>query len=66
MLDKVERNIIRWGFCVQYCSSYSLLKIRSKSYSMAFNGNYSAKFSNITLLLEKKQMFARLNKLSSE
>ena len=46
---------------------YSLLKeIRLKSYSMAFNGNCSAKPSNVALSLEMKQMLTRLNKFSSQ
>ena len=31
-----------------------IAKIHLKSYSMAFYGNYSKKYSNIALLLEKK------------
>ena len=47
---------------------YSLLKICLKSYSVVFNGNCSMKPSNIALLLvnEKKQMFTRSSKFSSE
>ena len=45
---------------------YSLLKNRSKSNSMAFNGNCSMKSSNIRLLLKKKQILTRLSKFSSE
>ena len=46
--------------------SIAFLKIHSKSYSMAFNDNYSTKSSNLALLLEKKQMLMKLSKFSSE
>ena len=58
-------RIVRLVFCVQCCLK-PFKKICSKSYSMAFNGNYSVKSSNIVLLLEKKQMLTGLSKFLSE
>ena len=45
---------------------YSLLKIHSKSYSIAFISNCSKKPSNLALLFEMKQMLTRLSKFLSE
>ena len=47
---------------------YSVLKkiVRKVTHAMAFNSNCSTKPSNITLLLEKKQMLTWLSKLLSE